>query len=331
MQPYKQMDINPNLQKELRDSLAEALSRDSAKKPQLKGLCVNLVQMYDATTPGKRRYIGVYGQQKAGKSTLFNSIVGEEVLPVSDTPTTGSLIDLVRNPDAKAYVVSGYRNGEQSVPKSFSTAKATSDYLAMVAAQVDPFDRVTVEAPFPHSNKLMSAWCVLRDTPGAIANPEDALQERLKEDSRKTLASLDEVCIPVFCVNAETVGAADDLELYNNHLKNRLCLHVLTHQDGGAKDETIQDFYEKFHIVPDLISENPVICTGKTDMGKPYVDIGLEELTMRMEAFLDRESLANKMLSMAQFICQKYKNEDLPWYIDKTLIDRLKRIMDKIL
>lgn len=317
--------IQPADRARLRDVLAIILSRHPNDTSHLRQLCVNLVEIYDASS--SRRYIGVYGQQKAGKSTLFNSIVGEEVLPVKAIPTTGSIIDLIRNERASDYTVTAYRN-QAPFPRKFSTAAEVCAYLDKVATQKDPFDKVEVEAAFENACSFMTSGCVLRDTPGAIADPEDALADRLKEDSQKTIASLDEVCIPIFCVNGDAIGSQDDKNLYDAYLRDRLCLHVITHRDGDDNTGSIADFDEKFGIYHDKIAENPVICTGKSTRKKPFVDIGLKELAGQISAFLDEASLSVKMLKMAEYIMQK--QEELPWVTDVVLMDNLKQLIDRI-
>lgn len=319
------VNILPEYRGKLRNALADILSRCPNDTSHLRQLCVNLVEIYDASS--SRRYIGVYGQQKAGKSTLFNSIVGEEVLPVKAIPTTGSIIDLIRNERVSDYTVTAYRK-QAPFPRKFSTAEEVCAYLDKVATQKDPFDKVEVEAAFINARSFMTSGCVLRDTPGAIANPEDALADRLKEDSEKAIASLNEVCIPIFCVNGEVIGSQDDMDLYSTYLRDRLCLHVITHSDGGKNKDVVADFDEKFGIYHDNISENPIICTGKKNRKSPFVDIGLAELASQINAFLDEASLSAKMLKMAEYILQK--KDELTWVRDVLLMDNLEQLIERI-
>lgn len=327
-QSHNRRGVSPEYRQRLRDTLAGILSRDRRGTPsRLRQLCENLIEIFDASS--KRRYIGVYGQQKAGKSTLFNSIIREEVLPVKAIPTTGSIIDLIRNPEAKDYTVTCCK-GTNRYPKNFNTAEEVCNFLDKVATQKQPVDKVEVKAAFPHAAEFMTPGCILRDTPGAIANPDDAEAERLKEDSQKTLDSLSEVCIPIFCVSGEAIGSTDDKELYDNHLRDRFCLHVITHRDGDDNEEVVQDLDDKLGIYHDNIDENPIICTGKSNKRSPFVDRGLDDLAEQIRAFLDEGSLAGKMFIMAKYISECHIDGNLPWKVDVVLIDKLNHLVEEI-
>lgn len=307
----------------IRNALAQLVASGRLNGSETPSLlrCDRLINFYDMVSKKQEDgcVFAVYGSPKMGKSTLFNSIIGADVLPRRPIPTTGSVIDL-RKKARKDYEVVCKRNGEPYW-KHFKTPEMVCEFLDTYATQDNPCDSVFVTGPFPDAAEFITEQCVLRDTPGAEAildATDRVVDERLKEDSSKTLQSLQEPCIPLFCVSAKTIGQKQDLDFYSNYFQGRCCLHVITRIDGINEDLESQevlnikdDFRHTFGIFPSETIPAPVVCTGIKDAasGCTRVNIGLEDLAREMQNLISLPKLGDDLRNVADYILR----HDIDW------------------
>lgn len=302
----------------IRDILAQLVAcgwREKSVTPSLLR-CDDLIRVYDLACNKLKNgcIFAVYGSPKVGKSTLFNSILGADVLPRRSDPTTGSIIDLKREVERSEYWVTCVRH-EDPCYQSFKSPEMVCSFLDKHATQDDPCDYVSVVGPFPDAASFVSDKCVLRDTPGAEAlldTTDRVVDDRLREDSNKALQSIDdELCIPLFCVSAHALGQEQDKDFYAKYFQARCCLHVLTHIErvaldlGSEKVQKAKDtFMRRFDIIPSEVTPGPIACTGIKDApgGETRVNIGLDNLVREMKDFISVEKLGLRLHKLAEHI-----------------------------
>lgn len=305
------------LYNDLRDTIAQLvfLGNQSGKATDTLQRYQELISLYDTVCKidSDGCVFAVYGSPKMGKSTLFNSIMGAEVLPNHPIPTTGSIIDLKKDKERRDYEVTCKRNGKPFT-NHFREPKQVCEHLDKYATQKNPFNSVTVTGPFPDAADFVTDKCILRDTPGAEACMDTTardVDDLLRRDSQTALASLNEPCIPLFCVNAKTIGQGQDRDFYQKYFKNRFCLHVLTHIDAISQDIDSQevlknkdDFMEKFDIIQAENEPKPIVCTGIRDMpgGDTMVNIGKEGLVAAMKKLISPTELGKIIRDIAVYI-----------------------------
>ena len=309
----------------VRDELAKlvAVGRRDASPSGTLNRYYDLLRLFDITCNRSKDgcVFAVYGSPKTGKSTLFNSLMGEAVLPACPIPTTGSIIDLRKDTKRSDYEVDCRRNGGISHRNYFPDTRGVCDFLKKYATQKTPCEKVIVTGPFPKAASFISHRCSLRDTPGAEAlldTETRVVDDRLREDSEKTLASLKEPCVPLFCVSARTIGQQQDMDFYSAHFRSKCCLHVITHIDAVSTDlgdpavtAKAERFREVFGVFPSSDCPNPIVCTGILNRpgGDRFVNIGLQELCDEMKVFLDPSGLGARILDTATFVL----NHGIDW------------------
>lgn len=333
----------------LRDTLAALVASGYRLKgpEKLLNRYSALIRLYDtASTKDKKGCIfAVYGSPKMGKSTLFNSLMGENVLPVKPIPATGTVIDLIKDKRKSNYEVAC--QGEHTLINTFATPDDVCRFLNTYATQGSTFDSIKVTGAFPNAREFLTQRCILRDTPGAEArfnNEEEAggsSNENLKADSEKAFASLKENCIPLFCVSAETIGQKEDVTLYDEYFRDLCCLHILTHIDKRTKDTQSaeamaagNEFRKKFSILPSADAPNPIVYTGISNKagGQKFVDLGLDELEEEMKGFTSPETLEHKLRDIAVYLNEQKQEHGTPVFpADEIYYQRLSKVLESYL
>lgn len=340
--------MKQELYDDLRDAFAAIVAAGRRTDAQTETLerFYHLLNLYDAVCGKKQKgcVFAVYGIPNMGKSTLLNSLMQESILPVKPINTTGSVIELQKDENRDDYKVVCWRNGHSAYPNYFSDAQSVCSFLDKHATQNNPCESITITGPFPNACRFMTDGCILRDTPGVEAaleaESERPVDARLRADSDKALASIGDNCIPLFCVNAQTIGQQQDKEFYDRYFTHRCCLHVLTHIDSRSDDirsietqSAIDDFAEKFGIFPSAIDPKPVVCTGIKNHaeGNRFVNIGLDELEESMKDFLP-EQLQQRLFKVSQFILDE-KEKDvhiIDWEVPQIYWKKMQVAVDKL-
>lgn len=279
--------------------------------------------------------IGVYGRPKMGKSTLLNTILGEAILPVGPDPTTGSVIDIKRR-DRDDYELICTVSQRGSILIHLPTVKAVRDYLTMHGSQQNPFDYIGISGPFPHAMPFMKNNYILRDTPGfERLYAEQVSNERLEEDTQKTIASLDEPDVYLFCLEAATCENGADLDLYNEYFRSRFCVHVLTKvEDVSDKDliDLKNRFKQKFQLLPSDFDSKPLVCTGISNRtendGDSFLNIGKEKLGDYVSKYLSPEDILARVLAICRFII-KHPEKSGASVVPQVHIEKLKFHIEK--
>lgn len=287
----------------------------------------HLLSNYEKAKNKSGIVIGVYGSPKAGKSTLLNTLLGEAVLPAEPIPTTGSLIDLKREVKSEEYNLLCI-DGRMQHPVRKTKASAVREYLDKHGTQNHPYDSIEIKGPFPNALPFVMPNFTLRDTPGFETDP---LDELLKNDSEKAMKAIAYTDLCIFCVRGDAIGQERDMQIYEKFFKDRFCVHVLTHMEGLSVDEKIEglnDFYEKFQIVPDDIDPKLVAYTGIDYSSEPessLINVGREELIEALNCYLKPELIVERIKQISQFITEKPRL--IGWEVPQLFLESLENII----
>lgn len=302
------------------DTLLDVFARvvRNLKSEDSKKTYTSLLNTYRSITQNKDVVIGIYGRPKMGKSTLLNTILGAQILPVSAIPMTGSVIDVKRDNERSNYELFCKVDQSRTVYLELPTAEEVRDYLTRHGSQEDPFSHIEISGPFPDALPFMKSNYILRDTPGferllTSETAEGTINKRLAEDTDKTIASLDRPDIYLFCVSADTPGQAEDVKLYDDYFRNRFCVHIMTHcEDRPAETITRlkNKFYREFRLLPDYVDKKPLVCTGISGYAERedddlVLDFGVDDMVSEVENSLDPKKILERILAISRFIIEE--------------------------
>lgn len=342
-----------DISQQLRDQLALVLSEyyrtfgednDNEKKPlpPFFKKWKSIIDIYDIVKGNKPRIIGVYGTPKMGKSTLLNSLVQEDVLPRGIKPVTGSVINMERHQHDQEYFVTCFRTGDDGKETLFNVYQHPNvakvrEYLDRVAGQTNPSDRVEVRGPFPNALAFFQDKYKLRDTPGAISK-EDAKSANLSRDSRRAIQSMEEVCLPLFCVSCESLQEKNHVQYYRDFFADRICIFVITKCDDLTEEDRLEirnTILNDYGIMKDDINI-PLIYTGKKQNEDPYItQESCETLEKEIQHILS-EDYVEKAVHMSCRGVIKVINKDgnkdggsLGWPVPEVTLKYIQYLLDE--
>ena len=307
------MELSPEM-KTLHNLCARVLRHiDASRGYGMKKACTALLSSYRKLIQGEDVIIGVYGRPNMGKSTLLNTILGESILPVGEISTTGSVIDIKRRDRSDYKLISTVCQSEDdAIPIHLPTAKDVRDYLVRHGSQKDPFSSIEISGPFPNAMSFMKNNYILRDTPGfERLREEQVSSERLKEDTKKTIASLDEPDVYLFCVSGEATCDTGSLDLYNEYFRSCFCVHVIAQAENIPDKSLIKkknEFSQQFRLRPSDFDSKPLVCTGirnrAESVGDTFLDFGKEMLEEAVSKYLSPEDMLTRILAICRFIIE---------------------------
>lgn len=329
-----------NTSKLLRDQLALTLSeyfrsvasvREGEEPPFLKKWR-SVIDLYDIVMGNKPRIIGVYGTPKMGKSTLLNSLVQEDILPRGIKPVTGSVINMERQQNACEYTVTSYRadeSGKETLSRVFGhpDVEKVHQYLEREAGQSNPSDRVEVKGTFPHALGLFRDRYKLRDTPGAISRA--ALSENLSRDSQRAIQSMNEVCVPIFCVSCESLQEKNHVQYFKDFFADRICICVITKCDDLTEEERRELRNEFLNTYGILDEDTPIVFTAKENTSDPFVMPSCcHELDTVIEKILSEENVAGKIRSSCNTLLGlSAEGVDIGWVVPRSILDNMSYLL----
>lgn len=145
---------------QLSSKILEAVKTASVKLNEVgfSGLAKDMAGLYKLAI-NKRFTVAFVGEFSRGKSTLVNRIIGEEILPVGNLPTTAMLTRIVYGEKSRMTVCG--KNGKQEFPLSQDSWKGLT---AANFGEQEPEGNVVVEYP----DKWLGQFAIdFIDTPGA--------------------------------------------------------------------------------------------------------------------------------------------------------------------
>ena len=335
---------------ELRDNLALVVSR--MKDSKMRRRYQSLIELYDAILKDEDTEdfrIGVYGCPKKGKSTLLNSLLGAEILPNAPIPSTSSVINLYRREKEELYEINCYaQEGSDKNTVHRGGPEEVRGYLETNGShQGDSpkWDKIEVLGPFPNASLKLKSNFVLQDTPGAEAfaaalgeeassGREEHMDPKLKEDSKRAIASIDQAKLHLFCVACNNIGNESDRKFYEEYFSERACVHVLTHKDRDPRDkvEIIDEYKNRMGLVDNEEAVMRIVLTGIKDYAtssSKMINIGKEDLIGAILESVDPKALIGKMRQIAKFVCGNCDRMDVLKTIPKIYIDNLKEVLER--
>lgn len=322
---------------------------------KMKKRYIDIIHLYDKMKDAKQVLsIGVYGCPKMGKSTLLNSLLGDVVLPTSPIPSTRLVIDVHRckrsDYEINCYesretctegrlAANDWRRGSRT-QNHFKTAGEVHQFLNKYAShgkdaiKETPFAEIEVRGPFGNADSLLRPNIVLRDTPGAEAVAEDALDKDLQADSEAAHQAIAQTDIHLFCVSCETMGSKNDVDFYDRYFRERACIHVLTMRDtvDASDDELKNEFIKRFSLIPNEEEIKDIVLTGKKEGDTQLLSEGAKKLIDALYARLSPPFLCEKIKSIACSLLDVY-DRDPEWYVvrdvSRIYFERLRKIITK--
>ena len=326
--------------KRLRDQLALTLSeyyrtegkRHVGEEPPFLQKWRSVIDLYDIVMGNKDRIIGVYGTPKMGKPTLLNSLVQEDILPRGIKPVTGSVINMERQRNAREYTVTSYRadaSGKEVLNRVFRhpDVEKVHQYLEREAGQSNPSDRVEVRGSFPRSLASFRDQYKLRDTPGAISRA--ALSENLSRDSQRAIQSMNEVCVPLFCVSSESLQEKNHVQYFKDFFADRICICVITKCDDVSEEERLELRNEFLNAYGILDADIPIVFTAKSNVNDPFVmQSCCHELEAVIGKILSEKHVSGLICSSCQTLLDlSERGVDIGWDVPSSILDNMKYLL----
>ncbi len=337
-----------DISQQLRDQLALVLSEyyrtlgskhDVEKNlPPVLKKWKSIIDIYDIVKGKKQRIIGVYGTPKMGKSTLLNSLVQEDILPRGIKPVTGSVINMERDQRDQSdqeYLVTCFRTGDDGKETLFNVYQHPNvakvrEYLDRVAGQTNPFDRVEVRGPFPNALAFFQDKYKLRDTPGAISK-EDALSENLNRDSRRAIQSMEEICLPLFCVSCESLQEKNHVQYYRDFFADRICIFVITKCDDLTEEDRLEirnTILNDYGIKDD--TDIPLIYTGKKQKEDPYItQESCEILEKKIQYILSKDNVEKALRKSCKRVVDLIARGSIEWPVPKVTLKYIQYLLNE--
>jgi GTPase Era involved in 16S rRNA processing len=151
--------------------------------------------------------INVIAPVSAGKSTLINAIIGQDLLPALNQPTTAIKAVIKDNDNAKEWTVRGLRRGDGEFEEVYSKQPATSSLIKELNDK-DNIETLEIDGNI-ESIQSQNIRLLLSDSPGTnnAMNDEHSrhLRELIKDETYKPMI--------LYVLNARNTEVNDDKNL----------------------------------------------------------------------------------------------------------------------
>lgn len=193
-----------------------------------------------------------FGAFKAGKSTLLNAIIGDDMLPSRVNRATGTITRIGYGPTLSAMVTSKTRHGrnERPIPIDDIAKYILLDLSERIARAPEDVEAVSINIPLE-----ILAHCTLVDTPGLRDN------ERLTQRAYEEIAKAD---LAVMVLSANQLLSTDEKDAAEkvHSLLNGNIVFVVNRLDQVDEDEREEVLYWARDLLDEL---------GNSLVGQPNV------------------------------------------------------------
>ncbi len=226
--------------------------------------------------------VAVVGEFSRGKSTMINRILGKQVLPVSNLPTTALLTRISYGKEAKIVVLDNEGKQQQTLPL---TEDSWNNLVADNFGKNDPEGKVAVFIP---DKWLGKSGIALLDTPGA-----GDLEKRQAKVIGQTLIGSDAAII---CISATAPLSLTEISFIKQKLISTrvpfLAIAVTKLDELSVKDRDSQLDYiykklESLHMnIPIVVADDDI----KMPTDKYKAIIGIDALRHLIDSWRLNES-----------------------------------------
>ncbi|MDV2580768.1 dynamin family protein [Alkalibacillus haloalkaliphilus] len=270
-----------------------------------------LIDLYEKWSE-KSSIIGFTGHFSAGKSTMINALVGEELLPSSPIPTSANIVEINNGPIKVTY----HFNEQQFANDS----EINVNQIQQLSRNGQEVDSITIQKPLPAIKNT-----VLMDTPG-IDSADD-------EEFDRTLSRVHLIDYFIYVVDYNHVQSEVNFQfLQQLEMKSIPYIIVVNQVDKHNEDEITMDEYkraleescENWNLSPQL-----ALFTSLMDDQHPHNQ--LTELQKHLQTIIDRkeeiveERVKTELKSLIEVVAEKKYGS----YTEHTSKEELKQIEEE--
>ncbi|WP_017187306.1 dynamin family protein [Alkalibacillus haloalkaliphilus] len=260
----------------------------------------------------KSSIIGFTGHFSAGKSTMINALVGEDLLPSSPIPTSANIVEIKNGPIQVTY----HFNDQQFANDS----EININQIQQLSRNGQEVASITIQKPLPAIENT-----VLMDTPG-IDSADD-------EEFDRTLSRVHLIDYFIYVVDYNHVQSEVNFQFLQQLEKKSIPYIIVVNQvDKHNEDEITMDEYkraleescENWNLSPQL-----TLFTSLMDDQHPHNQ--LNELQKHLQTIIDRkeeiveERVKTELKSLIEILAEKKYGS----YTEHTSKEELKRIEEE--
>ena len=257
---------------------------------------IGRIRTFKGAAASKR--IGVFGAPNRGKSTLLNTLLGQELLPTSPVPLSTTTIEIERESTLENWELVVNHASGRIEQRDASSAEEVAKLLEAFGSRrgASPAVRLRLKGAFPDC-RILDRGGVLLDTPGAELAFE--VGPDLAQESKRALEALADTHVVLFCMRADQLGSRSDSEFYEQHIRSLAPVHVVTMRDKWQDDAglLVDEVLAKYG----LAQSEPVLVSAKQAQDAcgdtvRLTESGIPALEDRILAELDRLSPEHGLL-----------------------------------
>lgn len=255
--------------------------------------------------------LSVLGEFSSGKSTLINAILQQEVLSVSDEPTT-AVNTYLKYGDVKKAVVIYYDGSEEEVP-----VDNLEGYLRECVKVKNNVEEVIVYYP----NDVLKEGLVIIDTPGSNVDLEEHDRQREKAIEQSNAA--------IFVISVQNLTSKSFLNFLSSN-KNKLGKFIFILNKCDTLEEEIDDEPANLVIRATEYVQKSIYEHGKLEHAKIYPLSAYNLVNGINCSFFDNVSNYNNFITSIHEMMHKDKELMLLFSIlkiQKELLVKLKTIV----